>query len=172
MRSKIIPPHLLSVRSAHGFNFLHQNCSCTIFENTKLLSVPLQTPDGQTLTFPNDVAKPLVVIGWSTWCVPCKVEMQRIELSIKAGNINPKHVLAINLGETPAEVKAYVNNAGLSFPVAIDSTGAFSQQMKLSITPTVYLVDENSEVIWASSGVGVTEIWRIESHLKKTLNTN
>ncbi len=104
--------------------------------------------------------------------MPCKVEMQRIELSIKASNINPKHVLAINLGETPAEVKAYVNNAGLSFPVAIDSTGAFSQQMKLSITPTVYLVDENSEVTWASSGVGVTEIWRIESHLKKTLNTN
>jgi cytochrome c biogenesis protein CcmG/thiol:disulfide interchange protein DsbE len=144
----------------------------TSLESTKLPNVPLQTLDGQLLMLAQDFPKPLVIVGWSTWCVPCKVEMQRIERSIKNGNISAKHVLGINLGEPLATVLTHVKDEKISFPVAVDSTGAFAEQMKLSITPTLYLVNEENEVTWASSGVGITEIWRIEAHLKNTLSTD
>lgn len=39
-------------------------------------------------------------------------------------------------------------------------------KVEASVTPTLYLIDSDGVVKWASSGVGLTEIWRMERHLK------
>lgn len=135
-------------------------------ENKPIFRVQLTTLDNSTVTFPPPGNQPLVAIAWYTWCVPCKVEMQRIQRAIQKGSLPANKIFAINLGEPIATVRSHVQQNNFSMPILIDSSGNFAAQLQLQVTPTYYLINSEGVVEWASSGLGVTEIWRMESHLR------
>ncbi len=139
----------------------------TAVEGSRLTPVSLtNTSHGGPLVFPPADKQPSVAIVWNTWCVPCKVEMVRIERAIQKGSLNGDRVFAINLGESVAAVQEHLKNKSYSFRVLIDSQGEVATQLKASVTPSIYLITANGEVSWASSGVGVSEVWRMERHLR------
>ena len=61
-------------------------------------------------------------------------------------------MLAVNLAEPPARVKAYVAEMQLTFPVVIDAAGEVALAYGARFTPTHVLIDREGVVRAAGAG--------------------
>ena len=61
-------------------------------------------------------------------------------------------VLAVNMGETAAQVKDYVTQHGLSFPHMLDPNAQVASWFGVHGTPTNFLVDRSGNIVGGGSG--------------------
>lgn len=61
-------------------------------------------------------------------------------------------MIAVNLGEPPARVRAYVAELGLTLPVAIDATGTVGRAYGVQFTPMHFLIDRSGVVRAGGAG--------------------
>lgn len=62
-------------------------------------------------------------------------------------------VVGINLSESPEQVKAYVSEVKLTFPIVIDASGEVARAYGVRFTPTHFLIDR-AGVVWAGGSGG------------------
>jgi len=77
--------------------------------------------------------KVVVFNVWATWCPPCRKEMPDL---LKLSRILPKKrfmVVALSVDENLDDVKAFVHEHGLTFPVFWDQGGATISAPKLGV---------------------------------------
>lgn len=89
---------------------------------------------------------------WGTWCPPCKKEFPAIERQYKNFEGEGVHVLAINIAQSNLEVQNYINELGLTFPVAIDKTRSVMTTYNVGQLPATILVDENGVITQIITG--------------------
>lgn len=93
----------------------------------------------------------VLVNVWATWCGPCRREMPA--LAMLARNFNGRLlVVAIDQGEDPNVVKAYVKQFGVGFPVAVDSEQRLGTALHLVGMPSSFFVDRQGVVREAVDG--------------------
>ena len=83
----------------------------------------LATPDGGTLRLSDLQGKPLLVNFWASWCTPCRQEMPLIVRSYDEHREGGLAVVAVNLQENAAQVRAFAQEFGMTFPIVIDRDG-------------------------------------------------
>ncbi len=91
--------------------------------------------------------KDIVMIDfWATWCGPCVQELPI--LSEVAESYKDKGVafFAINLRETPEQIKKFQEDKKLKFTVAIDTDGAVGTAYGAEAIPMLVLVDKKGVV--------------------------
>ncbi|MBZ0318239.1 MAG: TlpA family protein disulfide reductase [Anaerolineae bacterium] len=119
-------------------------------QNNRILGeiVPFSadTLDGQSVTVDDSLDKPLVLNFWATWCKPCIVEMPRLENAYQ--NADDEWLLVgVNAGEDPNQVRDWVQEHPVSFPIIIDSTGtiavSYGAQSQL---PTTVFIDRQGYI--------------------------
>lgn len=88
----------------------------------------------------------VVLNFWGTWCEPCKREFPAIERQYKAFEEQGVHVLALNIAQSNLEVKNYVKNMGMTFPVAIDKTKSVMTAYNVTILPATILINSDGKV--------------------------
>ncbi len=87
--------------------------------------------------------KDVVMIDfWATWCGPCVMELPI--LAEVADSYKDKGVTfyAINLRETPEEIKKFQEDKKLKFPVALDPEGKTGDDYGASAIPMLVLIDK------------------------------
>ncbi len=84
---------------------------------------------------------------WATWCPPCKEEMPSIEALGKAMKGLPFEIFAVDLGDSPAEVKAFVKERNLSFPVYLDTKKSLASVYASRGIPTTYILGKDGKFI-------------------------
>lgn len=114
---------------------------------------------------PVDADKPWAALFWSTHCGPCRVEMELIQKAINIGYLEPDRVYAIHIGGQLSVAQDFMKRHGFTFPLFVDLRGDLARALDVSMTPTTFLVDGNREIRWATSGLGVTHIFRLANHL-------
>lgn len=107
-----------------------------------------------------------VLVFWTTWCPPCELELARFNDAIIQGEIAKDKVIAISFGEDPELVFAEAKKRSYQFAVVADPAGIGAQALEVSGTPTVYHIDEQSKIAFASSGVSPLAISRAKHFLK------
>lgn len=58
----------------------------------------------------------------------------------------PFAILGVNVGETPAQVKAFLKIVPVDFPIVLDEKGANLNAWQVFAFPTSYLVDKQGHI--------------------------
>lgn len=113
----------------------------------------LETPDRGRLSLSDFAGRPVVLNFWATWCRPCAVEMPYLQLAhAKYGDAavygdGALAVVAVNVAEMSSVVAPFLEERGLTFPVALDLNSAVANQYRVFAYPTTYLIDRTGRVV-------------------------
>lgn len=84
---------------------------------------------------------------WATWCPPCKEEMPALQTYYEKHKEEGFTIIAINDGETAADVIRFVNDYQLTFPVWLDATYiATEQAFKTLNLPSSFVIDRHGTI--------------------------
>ncbi|OGQ77472.1 MAG: hypothetical protein A2289_25190 [Deltaproteobacteria bacterium RIFOXYA12_FULL_58_15] len=125
----------------------------------------LTSIDGNPLR-PDDLYHQVSLIEfWATWCTVCVASMPQVEkLHHKPGD--RFRVVSINANEDPGDVKKFVEDHRLSFPVYIDR-GRLQSLFRVDSFPTAYLVDGHGTV--REVYIGALSAAKIEEDIDQVL---
>jgi tetratricopeptide (TPR) repeat protein len=116
----------------------------------------LNRPDGP----PGTEGKVVLLAFWNVRCPHCQHEMPRLEELYR--KLQGRGLVALGLtnpsrGETEADVRRFVSERELSFPIGIDQAGQTANAFAVSRIPAVAIVDREGIIRWRNSGELVTE---------------
>jgi len=92
--------------------------------------------------------KAVVVNLWATWCPPCRAEMPALQRIYAANGSRGLEILAVNTTFQDSEggAAAFVDEFGLTFPVALDRDGEASRAYQLRALPTTFFIDRSGVI--------------------------
>jgi len=101
--------------------------------------------DGQTVSLSDFRGKPVLLNFWATWCGPCKFEMPFLQEIHEDEEWSEKGlvILAVDVGENPAQVKLFASSLKLSFMVLLDIDQDVALQYNLRAFPTTFFIDKD-----------------------------
>jgi len=100
--------------------------------------------------------RPVLVNFWASWCAPCRAEMPALERVAQSYEQAGLVVVGINQLEDPDTVRQFVQEFGISFPIALDRDGTVSRDWRVYGIPQTYLIDADGVIRKAWVGM-VTE---------------
>lgn len=104
--------------------------------------------DGTEFTIAEFSGKPVLFHFWATWCPICDLEKDSIE-SIS----HDYPVISIaSWHEEEAEVKAYMLENQLTFPVMLDNSGELAQSFGIKGVPASFILSPDGEIKFVESG--------------------
>lgn len=104
--------------------------------------------NGSEFTIAEFSGKPVLFHFWATWCPICDLEKDSIE-SIS----HDYPVISIaSWHEEEAEVKAYMLENQLTFPVMLDNSGELAQSFGIKGVPASFILSPNGEIKFVESG--------------------
>jgi peroxiredoxin len=106
----------------------------------------LETLDGQTMTLSDLQAQVLVINFWASWCPPCRAEMPAIQQVYERYRDQGLVVLAVNLQEKDAQVAAFTDRQGLTFPILMDRDGSIFDRYRVMALPSTFFVDRGGVI--------------------------
>ena len=90
--------------------------------------------------------KGVVLNFWGTWCEPCEREFPAMTKQYESYKNHDVQIIAVNFAQSEFEVKKYVANMGMTFPVAIDKTKSLFTAYNIGPLPTSIFIDPNGEI--------------------------
>ncbi|MCC6653040.1 MAG: TlpA family protein disulfide reductase [Candidatus Eisenbacteria bacterium] len=109
--------------------------------------------EGKSVTLSKLKGKVVVLDFWATWCGPCRRWMPIVEKVTR--ELAPKGVVvyAVNVRETPAQVRAYLTKSGVKVPVLLDKEGAVATAYNASSIPLTVIVGRDGKIVKSMVGV-------------------
>jgi cytochrome c biogenesis protein CcmG/thiol:disulfide interchange protein DsbE len=107
---------------------------------------------GGTLDLATLKGKPVWINFMATWCPPCRDEfplMQGFEARYAQTGLT---VVAVDVAEDPAVIAAFVKELGVTFPIALDGTGAAQRAWGAAALPVHVWIDAGGIVRYAALG--------------------
>ena len=108
--------------------------------------------DGKPFKLSDRIGKEVIVLNFfATWCVPCRTEMPELNRFHTRQQGKPFVMLGIDALESRELVTKFVNDLGVTFPVAIDNGSvAFSYGVKSY--PTTVVIDAGGRIALYETG--------------------
>ena len=83
----------------------------------------------------------VLVNFWATWCKPCEDEMPSMQRLYKALEGERFELVAISVDDGSAELKAFQERLGLTFPILLDPDRKAARVYQSNKYPETYLID-------------------------------
>ena len=110
----------------------------------------LRAIDGGTINIVDNYGrKPVYLKLWATYCIPCRAQMPGFEKIYETFG-DRMQIVAIDagIGDDVAKVRAFVSQAKLRMPVAIDD-GSLGAWLKMEATPFHVLIGRDGRIAYA-----------------------
>ncbi len=109
--------------------------------------------DGEKHALSDFRGQVLVLSVWASWCMPCREELPefaraRDEL---AGSHSEAVFMTVNLGESGARARSWMDRAGLDLPVLLAST-KFMDEYGIMVVPSILVFDRDGRLAVLRSG--------------------
>jgi peroxiredoxin len=115
---------------------------------------PLKLKDiqGKTHALVDYRGSVVMVQFWATYCAPCIKEMPSMQrLQVKLAD-KPFKILAVNMGETDAEVREFVKRVNVDFTILMDGQGEALAAWKVFVAPSTFIVDPDGRIRYTLQG--------------------
>ncbi len=131
--------------------------SCTSYSGeTSASGVQLEAMDGSATSVGDSLSgRPLLVSLWAVWCQPCRRELPELQKIADADQ--GVDVLAVNVGDDPQRITAYMDEMQLDLPVAIDPVGNLLTALDVSTVPATVLFGSDGAIVWSHLGAVTSE---------------
>lgn len=116
----------------------------------------LERLEGGTLSLDSLRGKVVMLNIWATWCGPCRLEMPSMQrvydeyhdqgFEIVAVAVDAQPGVRLGDGVMAGPVNDFVAQYGLTFPIAVDPTGATEQLYGVDALPTTFLIDREGVI--------------------------
>lgn len=94
---------------------------------------------------------PVVVNFWASWCAPCVREMPDFQ-AFSQTYAERVPLLGVNVQDAPANAKAFVDELGITYDLAVDPAGELYSAVRGFGMPTTLLVDEAGTIVYRHTG--------------------
>lgn len=125
-------------------------------ERGSVADFTLRDIDGQSHSLSEHLGKSVIVISfWASWCEPCKRELVKLDELYKLYKDKGLVVLAIAMDEpeTQGEVRPFVKQRGLTFPVLLDSESQVAARLNpRRSAPYNLIIGKDQRIVWTHEG--------------------
>jgi peroxiredoxin len=128
-------------------------------ELLKPLQPPVAAPplrltdlDGQQHDLASLQGQGVLINFWATWCPPCVEELPALARLTTRMQDQPFRVLTVDVGEQPDEVRAFLADKPINFPVLLDPDGDTFKAWQAYAFPTTMILDRQHRIRYAVFG--------------------
>ncbi len=104
-----------------------------------------QSVDGRTVSLADYRGQVVIVNFWTTWCPACVDELPVLQDVHRRYAGQGVVVLAVDIGESQADVQRYLDANDLDVTVLLDSSEQIAAVYGIRSIPTTYIVDSQGE---------------------------
>jgi peroxiredoxin len=97
--------------------------------------------DGHTVKLSDYRGRPVALTFWTTWCQGCVFELPTLETAMQDHADADLVVLAVNVGEWPADVESWLEARDIELPVPLDATKRVHRLYRVVGLPTTVWLD-------------------------------
>ena len=103
----------------------------------------LQNIDKQLVSLNDFRGRPVLINFWATWCIYCLYEMPLLEQVNEEWADKGLVMLAIDKGESPARVEAFLKSRNISLLVLLDTDEEIAKKYNVTGIPTTFFIDKD-----------------------------
>ena len=104
----------------------------------------LNNLDGELVSLSDFRGKPVLINFWATRCTYCRVEMPYLQQVYEEWSDKGLVLLAINIGENSSQVRKFIQDNNLSFPVLLDTEESVGEKYNTAVgIPITFFIDED-----------------------------
>jgi thiol-disulfide isomerase/thioredoxin len=101
---------------------------------------------------------------WATWCPPCRAEVPLL-VDLAARYKDRVQVVGVSLDDGPEEVKEFVKDQGINYPVVMASREILAEYGGVPALPTLFVVNPDGKVVQKHEGLYSRELYETEIRL-------
>lgn len=110
---------------------------------------------GGTVTSDDLAGDPVVLNFWASWCIPCREEMPAFERMWKRYEAEGLKVIGVNLQDSAEGAREFVNQVGVTYPIALDTDGSLARKLGVRGLPQTFFIGEDFRFEKVSAGEAV-----------------
>ena len=94
----------------------------------------------------------VLVQFWATYCGPCRKEMPSMNKMMQKMGDTPFKILAVDMGESEAEVKTFVNEVKPEFTILMDEEGKSIEEWRVFAAPSNFIIGPDGKIKYTLFG--------------------
>ena len=122
--------------------------------------IRLPGTDGRQYSISQYRGDVVIVALWAPWCIPCRAELPALGHLYDAYKDDGLTILGIGSEDSPLSIKGAAREAGVAFPILIDTSSASLKLFKASGVPTTLIIDRKGRfVLFPDPRTGLATPW-------------
>ena len=93
-----------------------------------------------------------ILVFFTTWCQDCCSQIAELE-RFRKNTGNRVSVYAIGVREKPADLVTWKEQIEYNIPILLDETGEIAGEYRVTIVPTVLIINSQGSIVYRKSGI-------------------
>ena len=97
--------------------------------------------------------KVVVLNFWASWCGPCRLEMPDFQKAWEEHQEQGVVFVGIAVDDTASEASKFAEQVGVTYPLALDTTGDVARAYRIRAVPSTYFIDRDGRLATTLHGL-------------------
>ena len=113
----------------------------------------LEGLDGSEVSLARLQGKVVVLNFWASWCGPCRLEMPDFQKAWEEHQEQGVVFVGIAVDDTASEASKFAEQVGVTYPLALDTTGDVARAYRIRAVPSTYFIDREGKLATTLHGL-------------------